>query len=93
MFFTYLANSNAPKNKLQIEASRLLQLRSNRLINDRKSFVSQLQSEIEFLNTAHSKCTPLRFKTVEFNGITHVYLGDHFTVGFCLYPVKEGGAA
>ncbi len=88
--FTYLASSNAPGNKLQREALAFLQSKSNLLIDDVDAFVKDLKNEIDVLNIENPKCRPLKLSTYG-TGATSVgiFLGETYTVGFHIYPVKE----
>jgi hypothetical protein len=89
-YFAHLASYNQPKNALQIAALKILKDQSNRLVDDRRYLRVNLEALINQLNSLHPRCTPLEFRTFNFDseqiGIT---LGDHFTVGFYLYAVKE----
>lgn len=92
-YFTYLASSNEPKNALQREAVAVLRAESNLLISDSNAFIATLESQIDKLNTANPRCTPLSISTYSGGQAKSIgiSLGRNFTVGFYLYPVKNGG--
>lgn len=93
-FFAYLQSANAPKNKLQVEARKLLEIKSGHLVSDSKDFLDRLREQINFLNDVHSKCSPLNVSTYGIgDGKIGIAFGEHFTVGFYLYAVKKGGVA
>lgn len=90
MFFTYLSSSNMPANALQREAADLLERRSNLLILGSVSFLDKLKQDVARLNRTHPRCTPLELHTWGVgDGSIGVSLGERFTVGFYLYPVRN----
>lgn len=90
-YFTHLASYNQPKNALQIAALKILKDFSNRLYDDRRYLQVNLEKLISGLNSQHPRCTPLEFRTFNFDsGRIGITLGEHFTVHFNLYLVKEG---
>jgi len=90
MFFTHLSNTNRSNNALQREAAMLLRLKSNLLIHGKDSFLNKLKADIATLNANHPRCTPLALHSWQCGeGAIGVSLGDQFTVGFYLYPVKQ----
>lgn len=88
-YFTHLASNNAPKNALQTAALRMLKSQSHRLIDDADMFIHELIAATELLNNLYPRCTPLRPSTYNYGSAIAFYLGDAFTVGFKLHPVKE----
>lgn len=89
-YFAYLASYNRPKNALQHAAADLLKQLSRRIVPGTASgFIKSLTEEIEKLNAAHPRCQPLRVHEWLIGSGWGISLGDHFTVGFYLYEIKE----
>lgn len=92
MYFSHLSHTNNPANALQRQAREVLESLSNQLIGDAVVFITNLKAVIEKLNAANPRCTPLRLSTSSFTAATtNIYLGEHFTVSFSLYLVKNSG--
>lgn len=91
MYFTHLASSNAPNNSLQRLALGLLKTKSNLLVNNADAFIDELRKQIDTLNAENPRCKALRLSTYDGTNSIGVYLGGAYTVGFYLYPVKNGG--
>lgn len=89
MYFTLLQRTNNPANALQRAAAECLERNTNRLIPDADPFLTALKDRITMLNGIHGRCTPLRFSTNKFGDTIHVYLGNHFTVDFAIFLVKD----
>lgn len=91
-YFTYLASNTVPNNALQRQALAVLEAESNLLINDKHAFIGSLRDQINKLNFENPRCKPLSLSTY---GTTKtnigIFLGGHYTVGFYLYAVKNGG--
>lgn len=92
-YFTHLSQTNQPKNGLQKSARVALENASNRLISNPNEFTGQLGKQIQYLNELYPRCTPLKLRTyshmdVDGNAMS-ITLGEHFTVGFHIYRVKE----
>ncbi len=92
MYFSHLSHTNNPANALQRQAASILKAESNLLIQDSDKFIASLKANIEKINADNPRCTPLRFSTNAFTPSTiNIYLGEHFTVSFSLYLVKNDG--
>ena len=89
LHFTYLSSFNQAGNNLQKQALEILKSRSNLLIKNPQAFIRRLETDIGYLNGQNPRCKPLRVSTWEFGGIG-ISLGDNYTVGFYLYPVRNG---
>lgn len=90
MYFSHLSHTNQPSNALQRQAADLLKTESHRLIDDADKFIAGLRTRIETLNAENPRCTPLRYSANRFwPDHILIYLGEHFTVSFNLYLVKE----
>ena len=86
--FVLLLSHNQPKNALQREAVRFLTEESNRIVSDSQLYLSFIKRRIADLNASYPRCSELCCLTYGMNSIS-VSLGEHFTVGFHLYPIKE----
>lgn len=87
--FAYLARYNNPKNELQLAALGVLVARSRRIVPDASHLIAEITEEILALNTGHPRCQPLRVRTWTIGSGIGLGLGDHFTVSFHLYEIRE----
>lgn len=87
-YFAYFGSYNQPKNALQRAAVELLKGHSGRIVG-RHAFFTTLVAEIAALNADHPRCQPLRVSDWLIGSGWGISLGDHFTVSFHLYEIKE----